>query len=48
MFTTMVYSFFNRNVLFPRTGDPILYEWGSRYVRNTDELALAEREREAG
>ena len=38
-FTTMVYSFFNRNVLFPRTGDPILYEWGSRYVRIRDELA---------
>jgi len=38
-FTTMVYMFFNRNVLFPRTGDPILYEWGSRYVRIRDELA---------
>jgi len=31
--------FYNRNVLFPRTGDPILYEWGSRYVRVRDELA---------
>jgi Xaa-Pro dipeptidase len=38
-FTTMIYLFFNRNVLFPRTGDPILYEWGSRYVRVRDELA---------
>lgn len=38
-FTTMVYLFFNRNVLFPRTGDPILYEWGSRYARVRDELA---------
>jgi len=38
-FTTMVYQFFNRNVLFPRTGDPILYEWGSRYGRVRDELA---------
>jgi Xaa-Pro dipeptidase len=27
-FTTMVYQFFNRNVLFPRTGDPILYRMG--------------------
>ncbi len=26
-FATMVYRFFNRNVLFPRTGDPIFYEW---------------------
>ncbi len=38
-FTTMIYQFFNRNVLFPRTGDPILYEWGSRYARVRDELA---------
>jgi Xaa-Pro aminopeptidase len=38
-FTTMVYQFFNRNVLFPRTGDPILYEWGSRFGRVRDELA---------
>ena len=37
--TTMVYQFFNRNVLFPRTGDPILYEWGSRFGRVRDELA---------
>jgi len=28
-----------RNVLFPRTGDPILYEWGFRWQRVRDELA---------
>jgi Xaa-Pro aminopeptidase len=28
-----------RNVLFPRTGDPILYEWGYRWQRVRDELA---------
>ncbi|MCJ7596078.1 MAG: Xaa-Pro peptidase family protein [Desulfobacterales bacterium] len=28
-----------RNVLFPRTGEPILYEWGSRWERVRDELA---------
>ena len=28
-----------RNVLFPRTGEPILYEWGSRWQRVRDELA---------
>jgi Xaa-Pro aminopeptidase len=28
-----------RNVLFPRTGDPILYEWGYRWQRIRDELA---------
>lgn len=38
-FTTMVYQFFNRNVLFPRTGDPILYEWGPRFARVRDDLA---------
>jgi len=38
-FTPMVFLFFNRNVLFPRTGDPMLYEWGSRYGRVRDELA---------
>ena len=38
-FTTMVFQFFNRNVIFPRTGDPILYEWGSRFARVRDELA---------
>ncbi len=27
-----------RNVLFPRTGDPILYEWGFRWKRVRDEL----------
>jgi len=37
-YSTM-YPFFNRNVVFPRTGEPILYEWGSRYVRVRDELA---------
>lgn len=38
-YTVLVFQFFNRNVLFPRTGDPILYEWGSRYERIRDELA---------
>jgi Xaa-Pro aminopeptidase len=28
-----------RNVIFPRTGDPILYEWGFRWQRVRDELA---------
>lgn len=28
-----------RNVLFPRTGEPILYEWGYRWERVRDELA---------
>jgi hypothetical protein len=28
-----------RNVLFPRTGDPLLFEWGNRYWRIRDELA---------
>jgi len=27
------------NVIFPRTGDPILYTWGSRWRRIRDELA---------
>jgi Xaa-Pro aminopeptidase len=31
--------FYNRNTLFPRTGEPILYEWGSRFARVRDELA---------
>ena len=28
-----------RNVVFPRTGDPHLFEWGYRYRRIRDELA---------
>jgi len=28
-----------RNVLFPRNGDPMLYEWGFRWQRVRDELA---------
>lgn len=28
-----------RSVLFPRTGDPMLYEWAKRYTRVRDELA---------
>lgn len=31
--------FLARNVLFPRNGDPILYEWGYRWQRVRDELA---------
>jgi len=27
------------NVLFPRTGDPLFFEWGNRYWRIRDELA---------
>lgn len=38
-FTTKMISFPPRYVLFPRTGDPILYEMGGRYVRVRDELA---------
>ena len=29
----------HENVIFPRTGDPILYTWGSRWKRIRDELA---------
>ncbi len=29
----------SENVIFPRTGDPILYTWGSRWRRIRDELA---------
>ena len=38
-YTSLVFPFFNRNVLFPVNGDPILYEWGSRYTRVRDDLA---------
>ena len=35
----LVTTMFARNVLFPRTGDPILYEWGFRWQRVRDELS---------
>ena len=38
-FTTRLSPLFSRNVLFPRAGDPILYEWGFRWQRVRDELA---------
>lgn len=38
-YTYRTANLFARNVLFPRTGDPILYEWGFRWQRVRDELA---------
>jgi len=38
-YTYMLAPLLSRNVLFPRTGDPILYEWGFRWERVRDELA---------
>ncbi|MCJ7593970.1 MAG: Xaa-Pro peptidase family protein, partial [Desulfobacterales bacterium] len=37
-YTVRVAPLLARNVLFPRTGDPILYEWGYRWKRVRDEL----------
>ncbi len=38
-YTIKVAPLLARNVVFPRTGDPILYEWGFRWQRVRDELA---------
>ena len=37
-YSNRISPMFARNVLFPRTGDPILYEWGFRWQRVRDEL----------
>lgn len=37
-YTSIPYLFFTRYVILPITGDPLLYEWGSRYVRVRDKL----------